>query len=449
MRAIHLIAVASIIWSAVAKRGGGGGGGGGSSGGGDYGGSSGSGGGGDGGDDDGGSYTPPPPPPPCDQGACVCAMIDGRMDLYELPGLYYNGTITVSHKLVQNSAWDAERLHPNDGQMCKPNNDDAVKTYKYPALFYIGPQGNDSDTNTVHWALRGYQPPEQMSGDQYLDIYERWIHLRSSDYVVTDNSTEAYYFGQYEYYASDETGRHRETHTYWDTTVSQGSGNTYSVVAEYVSMPSEIPLSQSSYAALPKGTGPRSSQYITLSDVCYYDQEGWGISTEPMRPSYIPKGNDYIWTTTPTMFLGLGAKASMSGIGANSMQFSMRTTIANALALVSPVQASCDDAAHTYYTRFSSNFNVMHWIEASEYNPGNLWNMTVDVQLVFEGDIVSENSTKITGFEDGTPIFEKQIERNWNDTWGSPTGVLNEPAQFNNELDLAATRPSLQITPKN
>jgi hypothetical protein len=258
-----------------------------------------------------------------------------------------------------------------------------------------------------------------MVGDQYLDIHERWIHLRSSDYVVTDNSTEAYYFGQYEYYASDETGIHRETHTYWDTTVSPGSDDTYSVVAEYVSTPSEIPLGHNSYATLPKGAGPRSSQYITLSDVCYYDQEGWQTSTHLTPPSYIPKGNDYIWTTTPTVFLGLGAKANMSGIGANSMQFVMRSTIANALAFVSPVQASCDDEMYTYNTRFSSNFDAMHWTEASEYSPGNLWNMTVDVQIVFQGDMVSENSTKIMGFENGTPIFEEQIERNWHDNWNS------------------------------
>jgi hypothetical protein len=152
MRATQLIAVSSVICSTVAKRGGGGGG----SSWGDYGGSSGSGGGGDNGNDGGGSYTPPPPPPPCDQGTCVCAMIDGRMDLYELPGLYYNGTITVSHKLTQNSAWDAERLHPNGGQMCKPTNDDAVKTYEYPALFYIGPQGMDTK-------LRQTRPPSLLA----------------------------------------------------------------------------------------------------------------------------------------------------------------------------------------------------------------------------------------------------------------------------------------------
>jgi hypothetical protein len=158
-------------------------------------GSSGSGSSGSSGSSGGGTYTPPPPP--CEQGLCVCSMINERENVYELPGLYYNGTVTITHQLSQNSAWDAEAEGSPASTKCA-NDDRAVKTYEYPALFYIGPNGNASDTNPVFWALRGFQPPDQKLNDNYLDVYQRWLHIRSSDFVVSDTSLKSQFFGQYQ-----------------------------------------------------------------------------------------------------------------------------------------------------------------------------------------------------------------------------------------------------------
>src|ERR1700712_392502 len=91
----------------------------------------------------------PPPKPPCDLGICGCAMVNERENLFELPGLYYNGTITLTHQLTQNSAWDAEALSTSTGTKCD-NDDRSQKTYQYPALFFVGPNGNTSDTNPIH-----------------------------------------------------------------------------------------------------------------------------------------------------------------------------------------------------------------------------------------------------------------------------------------------------------
>jgi hypothetical protein len=101
--------------------------------------------------------------------------------------------------------------------------------------------GNSSDTNPINWALRAFQPQEQTS-ENYLDLYERWIHIRSSDFVVTDTSLQSQYNGQYEYFASDATGHHQETHVYWNTSVSKTEGNTCSASEEYVAQPGEISL---------------------------------------------------------------------------------------------------------------------------------------------------------------------------------------------------------------
>ena len=45
-----------------------------------------------------------------------------------------------------------------------------------------------------------------------------------------------------------------------------------------------------------------------------------------------------------------------------------------------------------------------------------MWNLTGTLSLSFEGMLVKENSTSITGFDNGTPQFLEQYERIYNQT---------------------------------
>src|SRR5690606_2206777 len=100
-----------------------------------------------------------------------------------------NGTLTVTHKLGDSSVWLFE--YPPDSRFGRcQNNDRNTKTYEYPGLLFVGNTGNDSDTNPIFWILRGYQPADQTSrrddDPPYVDVAQRWVHIRSSDFVVTD-----------------------------------------------------------------------------------------------------------------------------------------------------------------------------------------------------------------------------------------------------------------------
>jgi hypothetical protein len=375
---------------------------------------SGSGGSGSSGGSSGVPYTPPPPP--CDEGLCTCAMISERENIYELPGLYYNGTITVTHQLTGNPAWTAEATTTRAGEKCD-NNDHVLKTYTYPALFFIGPKGNASDTNPVFWALRGFQPPDQQLNGPSLDVYQRWVHVRSSDFVVTDDSLASQFFGQYQYYDSDETGFHQQTRVYWDTNVTTSDQNTWSASATYVNAPPELGLENRAFGNPPAGAKPRSSQYVTLSDVCYYDYEVWDSEVSLVASSYIPAGGNYLWTTTPTLFLPLGSSASITNIGGDSLSFQLNSTLANSVSFVSVSESTCAFGPSTPRIPFKNTFDLLHWRQAQAATSQYIWNVSATVGLSFEGVIVKENSTVINGTQNGAPTFGEVYERKGKDNF--------------------------------
>jgi len=348
-------------------------------------------------------------------------MISERENIYELPGLYYNGTVTITHLLTANSAWDAEASSTRTGEKCA-NNDREQKTYEYPALFFIGSNGNATDSNPVFWALRAFQPADQVLNEQYLDVYQRWLHIRSSDFVVTDTSLEAEFFGQYQYYASDETRLHRQTRVYWNTNITASSDSkSYTASATYVSSPPEISLDQRSFASPPPGTKPRTSQYITLSDVCYYDQELWN-SHGSLPVSYIPPGNNYLWSTTPTLFLSQDATASISSIGGDTLSFTLNDTLSSSVAFVSEQQSNCLGSPTSPRVPFTSSFNLLHWRKHGDYTGQYLWNISANVGVSFQGRLVGQNSTTITGTKDGVPLFKEGYERRTKENTTTGTG---------------------------
>ncbi|KAF1988913.1 hypothetical protein K402DRAFT_391615 [Aulographum hederae CBS 113979] len=401
---LHLL---HLSQRALARRGGGGGF--------DFSGSSG---GGDNDDDDessGSGYVPPPPPPPCEQAKCICDNIGGRMNLYELPGIYYNGTLTITHQLTANSAWDAAAIDydPNaDVPRCDDNKDDQQKSYQYPALLYVGPTGNASDTNPVFWALRAYQPPDDYIGDKILNMEQKWVNLRSSDFVVTDNSLRSSYFGQYDYYATDDMRTHQETHVYWDTSVSAANSssggsdnNIFDISARYTTRPrnsSSLDGSNSHRHEI-----PTYSQYVTLSDVCAYDQERY------LESGSIAHDDDSWWATWATIYPSTGATAQISNIGGDTATFSTSMTAEHALAFVGTIASTCSPGKSAAVPSFVDTLTAAIKTD-EEFSAGGgwFWNVSARIQLQFEGAIVRENSTSVNSTErDGTPVFVEQYER--------------------------------------
>lgn len=327
--------------------------------------------------------------------------------MYRLPGMYYNGTVKITHQVTSSSVWDMPAqagLGPNS---CD-NKDGTPKTYEYPALLMVGPTGNASDSNPIFWALRAFQPPDQqLASEQYLNVDQRWIHIRSSDFVVTDQSLATQYFGQYDYLASDETNQHQVTRTYWDTNITSLDGSSFNADATYTAAPPNIsPLS--SYNG--ERSYPKTSQYITLSDICY---EGYDffLSYAAVPKSKIPKDNLYDYTTLVTSFLSSGATARLEDIGADTARFTLNGSSApNDLAFVPEDPDKGCTYQTTFVTRFVNGLSLMQ-DEASAGTSERFWNLSVTVGLSFEGSLVRENSTSVNGTRDGKPTFARGYER--------------------------------------
>ncbi|KAM5354888.1 hypothetical protein ACJ41O_001534 [Fusarium nematophilum] len=398
----------------AARRGGssgdsGGGGGGGGGYGGGYGGDSGGGSGGS-----GGGYVPSEPTGPngldsglsCGLGDCGCQQLPEREMLYGIPGLYYNGTLTVRHRIAENTAWD------NRGSGSCGNNDDSAKTYRYPALFLAAPRGNTSDTNPFHWVLYGFQPADETVGVHapYLDIHQRWVQIRSSDFVLSKTSYGGSYAYQHSdalYRNSDATNTHQNTTVYWPTNITDWDTDSFSARAVYRRKP-PLAYGESYYGRI----DVRTSQYVTLSDVCAYNQTT-NLDSVAIPPSEFPKDNDYRNTTTPTVWLELGASAEMENVGANSMTFSLNDSLQLVSGYFSEGHALCAEGDNSTTDRAERHTVFEHgyfWDASNTEYLGVPWNLTVSISLSFEGDLVSENSTKITGRENGDVVFEATYE---------------------------------------
>ncbi|KAJ3541797.1 hypothetical protein NM208_g4428 [Fusarium decemcellulare] len=392
----------------TARRGGGGDSGGSSGGGGDSGGGS-SGGGGSGGA--GGMPADQASLPDglnhdlsCPLGTCGCQQLNERMMLYGLPGIYYNGTITVRHEIKESTAWN------DKGASACGNNDEAAKTYKYPALFLAAPRGNASDTNPFHWVLYGFQPEDQTTvqpGPQvpYLDVLQRWIQIRSSDFVLSGTSYGgAWTFrGQDALYRnSDATDMHQQTRVYWETNITDWKDDQFSARAVYTQLPPPPDL-----IIVKDGDEKRNSQYVTLSNVCAWNQTNHLENLYPLPRSEIPNDDDFVNTTTPTLWLTRGATAEMKDIGAESMTFSLNHTLQSARVYAGQRKAACgkgDEVSGEVFER--SVFQDLYPYREFDDN----WKLEVSIDLSFEGDIVSENSTSVTGRDNGDVVFKAAYE---------------------------------------
>lgn len=437
---VLLLGVMLFLESTIAKGGKGGGGG-------DISFDSGGGSGGGGGDDDddsdsSGGYTYVDTGPECEEGFCACQSINQRIGIFAPPGSYYNGTVQITHKLNSNSAWGYTATDPSHGQMCN-NNDDFQKTYSYPALFAVSPNGNSSDTNPIYWSMRGLQPPNQ-PGNPDIDIFQQWISIRSSDFVVSDESSNGY-----AYSTTDETGFQNETHTYWDTTVTPSSGSsspaTWNANSTYIKKARPV-----SWSMFPGQSWydfePPASNYITLSDVCHYRQEVYKDSDQPPT-SYIPEDNLFPWTTIPTIYVDLGTTATIEGIGADSLTFQMTTTSSQPqVAFVTSGGRMCSEPM---ISTFTGSLNAMHWdgeFLYADLEEASVWNISATVSLRFEGSIIRENSTALldnstSSIPEWAEDYVRVKKPNYTSTYSTSSATADyiSPASISGTFAIAAT----------
>ncbi|KAF4463472.1 hypothetical protein FALBO_9703 [Fusarium albosuccineum] len=343
----------------------------------------------------------------CGLGTCGCQQLTEREIVYGIPGLYYNGTLTVRHHITNSTSWI------DKGSGACGMSDDSPKTYKYPALFLVAPTGNRTDTNPFHWRLFGFQPADQTAGatGRYLDVFQRWINLRSSDYVLSNTPWSGNYF-EFEqegrYTLSDGTNAHENTTVYWSTNITDENIENLSARAVYKRKPP--PLNDNSYQ-----TEVASSQYLTLSDVCAWNFEVQDEDPVTLPPSKIPKGNDYFNTTTPTFWLQPGAVAEMKGIGATEMTLTLNQSLNTARPFLSQRQAVCGKGRATedddYYLNEPFEFVAFwHLLHADGVPELPYWLLDLSISLSFEGNLVSENSTRINGTDKDHLIFESTYE---------------------------------------
>lgn len=314
----------------------------------------------------------------CGLGTCECNHLLERRRLYGLPGLYYNGTITVRHQVSYNPAWSIG---------CN-NNDEEPKTYRYPALLLVGPTGNSSDTNPIHWSLYGYEPADEAQGlgSLFVDTLQRWVFVRSSDFVVTGSGCRNFDSGIYA--RTDATEHHQLTRVYWQTNVTETGSSTFSANAVLTHMPPTIDELRTVHFDSYEDEHTHPSQYITLSDVCSFDTSNRSLPN----------------TTTPTLWITKGATVDMKDIGLESMTLTLNNSINNSICFLSDRVPSCESSRGFEWGPFFAQADL----------DSARWNISVSITLEFEGTLVQENSTRINGSKDGKPEFNTVYMRTGN-----------------------------------
>ena len=259
----------------------------------------------------------------------------------------------------------------------------------------MGPNGNASDTNPIFWVLRGFAPPgtTRKNTAKVLDVIDEWIHVRSSDFVVGD-------VFHTRYSSNDETGEHRETRVYWDTRVSGNGSSSWNADASYSRQP---PLSSgNSFSPIPAP----DSNYVTLSDVCDANMESY-LRSGTIPVSDIPSGNTDTEITIPTLFFDTGAKASIKGIGADTLDFEMSGSMQRNIVFVNSGW-TCD-TSNAYSGGWAARLGALNAIDlyVPSDHSANMWNVSASFTISFQGGLVRENSTNINATGTSVPVWSK------------------------------------------
>lgn len=331
-----------------------------------------------------------------------------RQRTFGLPGIYYNGSITIRHHITKSTVWD-EELEDDDPDSGCDNDDGSPKTYTYPALLLIAPAGNESDTNPMHWALRAFQPADQLKGtsDGFIDIAQRWVYIRSSDFIVRnetlrDPDNSVFWSLLDTWRDSDATRLNQDTRVYWPTNITSGSDGVYAARAEYAQTPPGMRALD--YRLSSRIYGKHTSQFVTLSDVCVRNQVRNSITSSPegMPSSHIDNGEESRRTSTPTVWLTKGATAELLNMGAASMTMTLNNSLDATVPLSGGREAGCPGSDPDPFEM--GHFGLVHSKDDTSADP-KPWTVTLSISVSFQGSIVRENSTSIDGFENGKLVF--------------------------------------------
>jgi hypothetical protein len=249
------------------------------------------------------------------------------------------------------------------------------------------------------------------------------VYIRSSDFVVTnktylyDTPYEPFYTDHLE--ETDATKYEQTTRVYWKTNVTAGDGDVFSAQAEYTEMPPLLDVDNPAYRNSPDwSAGLRTSQYITLSDVCNYNQKMLDPydDADDIKTVHDAAGrktrrqeNDIWEATEPTVWLEKGAVVEMEDIGADSMRWTLETTLKNAVPWKGAREGGvCKDSTPFEFSDFAPFVSMNNDEGSSNIVP---WNITLSVRLSFEGALIKENSTTLDGEEGGKLLFGAGYEQ--------------------------------------
>ncbi|KJX97468.1 hypothetical protein TI39_contig487g00004 [Zymoseptoria brevis] len=100
---------------------------------------------------------------------CRAAQAAQTQDIYLMPGSYYFGPLTITHKVDFNSA---------AADTSRSNNDEQTKRYVYDAILAVGSVRDGNDTADVCRSLQAYPPVQPVPGD----ARNEFVRIRSASY---------------------------------------------------------------------------------------------------------------------------------------------------------------------------------------------------------------------------------------------------------------------------
>ncbi|RPA95875.1 hypothetical protein L873DRAFT_1282911 [Choiromyces venosus 120613-1] len=287
-----------------------------------------------------------------------------------MPATYYNGSITITHRLFNTLNW-------RDG--CS-NNNLWEKTYTYDGVLAIGSKRSVNDTNPVYFSLRGFDPTTA------------WILGARKEFLRITSTT----LGELEEKKRDEKLDYfpepgTETEAFkvlWDISLTQNTttvdskGTTlidsWHLEADYTRTP--LPRKET---LSPKQILKYSTSFFTLSDICV---EGYTLDLE--TNPYSPYGSS--GSSIAMMYPDVGAHIDIRGVGTDRVFFAMEnSTFGQQVLSVSSQTVSA-------YTPEKPWEHVTPWERSESLDlSGDMLNSSAIVSVKFEGVKYVEKSLEM------------------------------------------------------
>jgi hypothetical protein len=370
------------------------------------------GGGGGGGDDSsdssgGGSGGNDPP----DYGVCRDAQAEQTRDLFLMPGSYYSGPLTITHRVESNSAYGDS----NNASTCL-NNDAQPKNYVYDAVLAVGPVRDGNDTSKAFWSLQAFPPVQPVPED----ARNEFVRLRSASYGVNEREEKQIGVGTQSYIWDTQWGIpwKEPFRQYWNTSVTPTDGsstqvNSWDISATYVEYPGAIRTS------VDQPIYPHN--FITLSDICYKESDYYNT---PSRSPYdsSPSASRFSSNSViaPTTFFDLGASVQISGVGTDraSLRFTggrveQQTVHVHFSSYMNPYLCGYDETGEWAWDGLAPLKNSFLNSE------GGYQNITVSIEMSFQG---TRNASEGTSFEAEKSTLEAGPQ--WSASSGRPVSSL-------------------------